>query len=98
MSKRIEQLYAFVTREVFALQQANDLVAKQFLPSDGIDVRDRDPFSVGVANPTRGEAVSMRMWIENTSKRLRDHNRVDEASPVAVFFSNRSSQMALTSP
>jgi len=53
MSKRIEQLDAFVPQKVFALQQANDLVAKQLLRGDGIDIRDRDPLSLG--SPYVGE-------------------------------------------
>jgi len=64
-------------------------VAKQFFRSVGIDVRDGDPLSLGIPNSTRGEAVSMRMWIENTSKRLRDHHHSGTGVGIADGFEHQ---------
>src|SRR3990172_7908589 len=89
MSKRIEQLDAFVTQKVFALQQANDLVAKQLLRGDGIDIRDRDPLSLGSPNPTRGQAVSVGVWVENTSKCWWDHNDSGTGVRIAGGFEHQ---------
>ena len=52
-----------MTQELFALEQMKDFEAEQLLGSDGIDIRNREPLTVLIPEPTRGEAVTMRMWI-----------------------------------
>jgi hypothetical protein len=46
MPKRIEQLDALVSQELFALEQVEDFEAEQLLGSDGIDIRNREPLTV----------------------------------------------------
>jgi hypothetical protein len=75
ISKREEQVQAFVAQEVFTLQQVKYFVREQLLRGVGIDIGDRQPLTVLVPDPTRGDAMSMRMHVQNTPKRLRhgDH-------------------------
>lgn len=85
ISKRAEQLDAFVGQKLLALEQTKYLVSEQLLGGVGIDVGDRQPLTFFVPDAARGKAMSMRVYVQDTSKSLR-HG--DDAW-AGVFVANR---------
>ncbi len=63
-----------------------DFEAKQLLGSNGIDIRNREPLTVLIPKPTRGEAVTVRMWIQNIAKGLRYRDHAGASFVVASRF------------
>ena len=89
MSKRGEQLDAFITQKSFALEQVQYFVSEQLLRSNGIDVGEGKPLSLAVPNTTRGEAVSMRVYVQNTSKALRHRHDAGTSFVFAHSFEHQ---------
>ena len=71
ISKRAEQVDAFVTQKLLAFEQAKYFVSEQLLRGVGIDIGDRQPLAFFVPDAARGKTISMRVYVQDTSESLR---------------------------
>ena len=78
-----------MTQELFALEQVEDFEAEQLLGSDSIDIRNREPLTFLIPKPTRGEAVRVRMRIQNIPERLRHRDDTGAGFVVADGFDHQ---------
>jgi hypothetical protein len=70
ISEGAESVDAFIAQKVLAFEQTKYFVSEQLLRGVGIDVGYRQPLTFFVPDAARGKAMSMRVWVQDTSKGL----------------------------
>jgi hypothetical protein len=72
VAERGEKLDTLVIEKAFLLEQAEDFVSPEFLGGFEVEVRNGRPPSVGVPDPSRGEAMNVRVGVDEASEGLGD--------------------------
>jgi hypothetical protein len=72
VSKRGEKHDTLVIEKAFFLEQVEDMVSPEFLGGLEVEVGDGGPPSVGVPDPSGGEAMNVRVGVDEASEGLGD--------------------------